>query len=71
MVVYRMYIQKKTVVYWKSYSLEIKLILADRGFTIQNSASLYCAVVKLPPFTRGKKQLSRVEVDSARDFSRL
>ena len=33
------------------------LILADRGFNIHESAGLYCAEVKLPPFTRGKKQL--------------
>ena len=31
------------------------LILADRGFNIHDSASLYCAEVKLPPFTEGKK----------------
>jgi len=42
------------------------LILADRGFNIQDSAGLYCAEVKLPPFTRGKKQLSKAEIDVAR-----
>ena len=31
-------------------------ILADRGFNIQDSARLYCAEVKIPPFTRGKKK---------------
>jgi len=36
------------------------MILADRGFTIEDSAKLYCAEVKVPPFTRGKKQFSRV-----------
>ena len=30
------------------------LILADRGFTIQESAGMYCAQVKVPPFTKGK-----------------
>lgn len=47
------------------------MILADRGFTIQESAGLYCAEVKLPPFTRGKKQLSQVEIDAARRLSRV
>jgi len=47
------------------------MILADRGFTIEDSARLYCAEVKVPPFTRGKKQLSRVEVDTARRLSRV
>ena len=35
------------------------LVLADRGFTLQESAGLYCTEVKVPPFTRGKKQLNR------------
>ena len=47
------------------------LVLADRGFTIEEAAGLYCAEVKVPPFTRGKKQLSRVEVDAARRLSRV
>ena len=47
------------------------MILADRGFTIQESVGLYHAKVKLPPFTRGKNQLSRVEIDAARRLSRV
>ena len=35
--------------------LPLDLVLADRGFTIQESAGLYCPEVKVPPFTRGKK----------------
>ena len=45
------------------------LILADRGFTIQESAGMYCAQVKLPPFTKGKRQLSQLEVDTSRQLS--
>ena len=30
------------------------VVLADRGFTIQESAGMFCAEVKTPPFTRGK-----------------
>lgn len=47
------------------------MILADQGFTIEDAARLYCAEVKVPPFTKGKKQLSQVEVDSARRLSRV
>ena len=47
------------------------MILADRGFTIEDAARSYCAEVKMPPFTKGKKQLSRVEVDGARRLSRV
>ena len=44
-------------------------ILADRGFTVQDSVGLYCAEVKVPPFTKGKKQLSRLESDTACQLS--
>ena len=30
---------------------------------------MFHAEVKIPPFTRGKKQLSRMEVDKSRDLS--
>lgn len=38
-------------------------ILADSGFDIKNSVGLYCATVKLPQFTKGKKQLSGIELE--------
>ena len=41
------------------------LVLADRGFTVQESVGMYCAEVKIPPFTRGKKQLSKFESDTS------
>jgi len=31
------------------------VILADRDFTIDKAAGMYCAKVKMPPFTRGGK----------------
>ena len=46
-------------------------VLADRGFCIADSVCLYHAEVKLPAFTRGKKQLSQVEVDKACELSRV
>jgi len=39
------------------------VILADRGFTIQDTG-MYRAEVKIPAFIRGKKQLSKLEVDT-------
>ncbi len=47
------------------------LILADRGFTIQESARMYMyyAQVKIPPFTKGKRKLSQLEVDTSRQLS--
>ena len=47
------------------------IVLADRGFNIQEAAGMYCAEVKIPPFTKGKKQLSKMEVDSARKLSSI
>ena len=42
------------------------VVLADRGFTIQDTVKqLYCAEVKVPAFTKGKKQLSAIEVESS------
>ncbi|XP_065190842.1 uncharacterized protein LOC135821773 [Sycon ciliatum] len=46
-------------------------VLADRGFTVQDSVGLYCAELVIPPFTRGKSQLSRIEIDKARLLSRV
>ena len=47
------------------------VVLADRGFNIQEAAGMYCAEVKIPPFTKGKKQLSKMEVDSAHKLSSI
>lgn len=47
------------------------MILADRGFTIQDSVGLCCAQVKVPPFIRGKKQLSQLETDTAGQLSHV
>ena len=52
-----------------NYILPGDQILADRGFTVQESVGFYCAEIKIPPFTKGKKQLSRIEVDTARQLS--
>ena len=41
-------------------------ILADRGVDIQDNVALYCAEVKLPAFTKGKKQLSAIDVENSR-----
>ena len=44
-------------------------ILADRGFDIQDSAALYCAEVQIPAFTKGKKQLSALDVERSRHIA--
>ena len=47
------------------------LVLADRGFSIHESASLYFAEVKIPTFTRGKAQLSKSDIDTTRELARV
>ncbi len=49
----------------------VTLVLADRGFTVQDAVGLYCAEVKMPAFTKGKKQLSQQEVDTGRQLARV
>ena len=45
------------------------VILADRGFDVADSVGLYNAELKIPAFTRGKKQLGPVELESTRGFA--
>ena len=42
------------------------VVLADRGFDIAESVGFYCAKVKIPAFTKGKKQVSGADVESTR-----
>ena len=42
--------------------------VADRGYTYGHYASMALAEVKTPRFTRGKKQLERMEVDWSREL---
>jgi len=46
-------------------------VLADRGFDIKDSVGLYCATVTLPAFTKGKKQLSGIEVEQTRRIANV
>ena len=46
-------------------------LLADRGFNIAQSVGSYGAVLKIPPFTKGRKQLPKEDVDLARKLSRV
>ena len=44
-------------------------MLADRGFTCNDKARMVLAEVKTPPFTKGKKQLEKQEVDWSCELS--
>ena len=47
------------------------LVLADRGFTIEEELAVRGASLAIPPFTKNKKQLSQQEVEKARQLSRV
>ena len=46
-------------------------VLADRGFNIQESVGLMCAEVKIPSFTKGRQQLSAIDVESSRNIANV
>ena len=46
-------------------------VLADRGFTVEESVGIHCAKLVIHPFTRGRKQLPRLEVDKGRRIARV
>ena len=45
------------------------VVLADRGFNVEESVGLYAASLKIPAFTRGKLQLSAQEVEETRKIA--
>ena len=47
------------------------LVLADRGFDIQETVGSMMAQVKIPAFTRGKAQLSPLDVESTRQIAHV
>lgn len=44
-------------------------ILADRGFDVGDTIGLYNAQLKIPAFTKGKKQLSPADIESTRGLA--
>ena len=47
------------------------LVLAHRGFLIADTLAARGSCLAIPPFTKGSKQLSMYEVESARGLARL
>jgi hypothetical protein len=45
------------------------IVLADRGFDIGESVAMYQAELRIPAFTKGKKQLDPVDVESTRELA--
>ena len=49
----------------------IDILLADRGFTIEDSVNMYCAELVIPAFTKGKSQLARFDVAKTRKIAHV
>ncbi len=47
------------------------VILADRGFDIKDDAGFYGCEAEIPAFTRGKPQLSALDVEKTREIAHL
>ena len=47
------------------------IVLADRGFDISDSVGMHQARLHLPAFTRGKDQLSAIEVEETRSIANV
>ena len=47
------------------------LVLADRGFDIQDSCGLFCARLQISSFTKGKPQLSPLDVEETRSIANV
>ena len=47
------------------------LVMADRGFTIQESLMLHKAELAIPAFTKGKDQLDLVDVEQTRGIANV
>ncbi|WAR23885.1 hypothetical protein MAR_037554 [Mya arenaria] len=47
------------------------LVMADRGFDIAASVGTLCAQVKIPAFTKGKSQMSPLDLESTRKLANV
>ena len=47
------------------------LVMADRGFTVEENLSLYQAKLAIPAFTKGKSQLDPVSVEKTRGIANV
>ncbi|XP_047142391.1 uncharacterized protein LOC124816740 isoform X1 [Hydra vulgaris] len=52
-----------------NYLLPGDIVMADRGFNIEESVAVYCASVKIPAFTKGKRQLDSIDVEQTRHIA--
>ena len=47
------------------------VVLADRGFDISDSVGMMQAILHIPAFTKGKDQLSALEIEETRSIANV
>ena len=45
------------------------IVMAERGFDIEESVAWYCGKVKIPSFTKGKRKLSSLDIEQSRHIA--
>lgn len=45
------------------------VVLADRGFTVNESIGFHCAILKTPAFTKGLPQLNPTSIEETRKIA--
>ena len=61
----------QSIVHLLNHLVPGDMIIADRGFNIPDSVGFHCSTLKLPAFTKGKKQLSSIEVEQTRKIANV
>lgn len=51
--------------------LSSNVVLADQEFNVKEEVELYCAEIKLHAFTKGKKQLDIVDIETTRNTANV
>lgn len=63
------YITRECGILWKLLPGDI--VLADRGFDIEEDVAMFQASLKIPAFTKGVSQLSPLEIEKTRKLANL
>ena len=61
---------QKIVGFWIISPQEMSFLQIG-GFHVQESVALYCSTIKIPAFTKGKKQLGGIEVEPTRQTANV
>ena len=76
--VHALYQRMKPLIVWpdrdvlrKTLPMDFRKHCPNCVFDIQESVGLFCSTIKIPAFTKGKKQLSGIEVEQTRRIANV